>query len=489
MVPGSARNWIAVNALQQSNLDKKMKTKNMTTLRIKKSSGRSPLRLGFLLIPLALACFALSPVAEAVTPAPDGAYPGFNTAEGLNALAPATPGVWNTAIGGYALSSSAPGGLGNTAVGLNSLRHNTTGRFNSALGVNSLLFNSIGSENVGIGYFALDFNTDGNHNTAVGFGASFANTGDNNTAVGWKALFHNTSGVENTVVGTLALANNQIGGANCAFGNLALASSTAGFAFSNAFGWRALQLNTTGQVNNAFGSTALFSNNNGSHNSAFGDRALISNVSGSFNTAIGDRAGESITGSGNVCIGQNVFGVGGLNDRTYIRNVLNTFQPLSAGVVGFVTIGPGGQLGNGSFSSQRYKDDIKPMDKASEQLYALKPVSFRFKQEFEPTHSQQYGLIAEEVEKVNPDLVIRNEQGEVQGVRYDSISNMLLNEFLKEHRKVEELKKDFHATVAQQQKEIQVLTAQLKEQAAQIQKVSAQLEVAKPAPQTVLNNQ
>jgi septal ring factor EnvC (AmiA/AmiB activator) len=129
------------------------------------------------------------------------------------------------------------------------------------------------------------------------------------------------------------------------------------------------------------------------------------------------------------------------------------------------------------------------MDKASETILALKPVTFRYKEKIDPERLQQFGLVAEEVEKVNPALVTRDAEGKVFTVRYEAVNAMLLNEFLKEHRKVEQLKNDFQATVAEQQKEIQALTAQLKEQAAQIQKVSAQLEVSKAAPQTVLNNQ
>jgi uncharacterized coiled-coil protein SlyX len=153
----------------------------------------------------------------------------------------------------------------------------------------------------------------------------------------------------------------------------------------------------------------------------------------------------------------------------------------------------GTKLGYVNLSSRRYKDDIKPMDHASEVILALKPVTFRYKKEFDPTQGPGYGLIAEEVEKVNPDLVSHNDKGEIMTVRYDAVNAMLLNEFLKEHRKVAELR----STVAEQQKGIEVLTARLNEQATQIQKVSAQLaaasppsgglEASKPAPQVVNN--
>ena len=122
------------------------------------------------------------------------------------------------------------------------------------------------------------------------------------------------------------------------------------------------------------------------------------------------------------------------------------------------------------------------MDKASEAILALKPVSFRYKKELDPDGIQQFGLLAEEVEKVNPDLIARDEEGKIMSVRYEAVNAMLLNEFLKEHRKVERLE----ATVAQQHKDFEAALAELK---GQIQKVSAQVEMSRPAPQTVLNNQ
>ena len=133
-------------------------------------------------------------------------------------------------------------------------------------------------------------------------------------------------------------------------------------------------------------------------------------------------------------------------------------------------------------SSERFKDVIKPMDRASEAIHALKPVTFRYKQEFDPEDISQFGLVAEEVEKVNPDLVARDADGKAYTVRYEAVNAMLLNEFLKEHRKVEQLTKNFKSKLAEQQKQIEALTAGL-------QKVSAQLELSRPAPQTVLNNQ
>ena len=172
-----------------------------------------------------------------------------------------------------------------------------------------------------------------------------------------------------------------------------------------------------------------------------------------------------------------------MSNSCYIGNIWNQSGGSQA-----VYVNSEGKLG-ALVSSRRFKDEIKPVEDDSKVLYGLKPVSFRYKPEIEPTRPLGFGLIAEDVEKVNPDLVTRGADGKANSVRYDAVNAMLLNEFLKEHRKVENLKNDFQATVAQQQKEIAALTATVKEQAAQIQKVSAQLELNKPAPQTVLNGQ
>ena len=151
-------------------------------------------------------------------------------------------------------------------------------------------------------------------------------------------------------------------------------------------------------------------------------------------------------------------------------------------------------------SSKRFKENIKPMDKSSEALLALKPITFRYKKEIDPAGTPQFGLVAEEVEKVNPALVVRDKNGQVYSVRYDAVNAMLLNEFLKEHGKVEELASTVakqQATIAQQRRDFQAkigefeatITAQLKEQAEQIQKVSAQIEASQSAPRTASNDQ
>ena len=433
-----------------------MKTKNMTILHFGTSTVRSPLRIGLprvqpiwilrglLLIPLALACFAVSPAAQAVSPPPDGGYPGGNTAEGQNALFGLTTGEFNTAVGFLALDS------------------NTTGSFNTALGAGTLFANTVDS-NTAVGAGALLSNTIGFGNTANGAFALVSNTtGLTNVANGYQALFSNTTGGKNTAIGTGALFSNTIGGENTATGLGALAA------------------NTTGVDNTANGLNALVANITGSGNTAIGSGALGFSTTGHGNTALGDGAGGNVTTASNaICVGSNGANV---SNSCFIGNIRGITTANNDAIA--VMIDSAGQLGTVS-SSRRYKTDIKPMDKGSESILALKPVSFRYKVQKDAT--PQFGLIAEQVAEVNPDLVVRDKNGEIYTVRYDAVNAMLLNEFLKEHRKVEEqqatiaqLKKDFGATIAQ-------LTARLDEQAAQIQNVSAQLEASKPAPQVVNN--
>jgi hypothetical protein len=260
---------------------------------------------------------------------------------------------------------------------------------------------------------------------------------------------------------------------------------------------------TTGTENTATGDNALFNNTTGTQNTVNGSGALVNNTTGSYNIALGAGAGEVVTTASHViCIGALGSNV---SNTCFIGNIRGVTTESDDAIP--VVIDSTLQLGTTS-SSRRYKTDIKPMDKASESILALKPVSFRYKVHKGTT--PQFGLIAEEVAEVNPDLVVRDDKGEVYTVRYDAVNAMLLNEFLKEHRKVQEQEatitqvkstvvkqgstiaqqqKDFQSTLAQQQEEIKALTASLKEQAAQIQKVSARLEVSKAAPQTVLNNQ
>jgi Chaperone of endosialidase len=396
---------------------------------------------------IALACFGLSPAVQAVNPPPDGGYPGGNTAEGQNALLSLTSGYYNT------------------AVGFSSLKGNTTGYLNTAVGIGALSSNTTGTSNTANGAAALYSNTTGQHNIANGGYALFSNTtGYSNIAIGTYTMYFNTTGNSNTAIGS----------------NGGLISGT-------------LWDNTTGSGNTAIGTLALRSSN-GDGNTGVGGGALI-NAGGSLNTALGQNAGSNLNGaeSNNIYIGANVGGVRGENNTvrigntditdTFISGISGTTVPSGAAVL----VDSNGHLGTVT-SSKRFKDNIKPMDKASEVLLALKPVTFRYKKEIDPAGISQFGLVAEDVEKVNPDLLVRDQEGTPYTVRYEAVNAMLLNEFLKEHRRVQELeatvaqqRKDSEATAVRQQKQIDALTAGL-------QKVSAQLEASRSAPQVADSN-
>jgi hypothetical protein len=404
------------------------------------------------LIALTLGCFALLPAARAVDPPPDGGYPGANTAEGTKSLFSLTSGIWNTALGFQALFTDTTGSF-NTATGVRTLYSNTTGYWNTATGVQTLYSNTIGFWNTATGVNALVFNTSGLANTATGVQALYSNsTGSGNTATGVSALAFNTTGTQNTALGELTLYLNTTGSFNTAIGSGALC-------------------NTTGFGNTATGGNALLSNTTGSYNIGIGVGALNLNTTGNHNIALGFGAGTNVTTASNViCIGADQAGAN-MSNRCYIGQIRGVMTGRPDAIP--VLIDSDAQLGTAS-SSRRFKKEIKPMDSASEAILRLKPVTFHYKSD--NTNTPQFGLTAEEVAEVNPDLVVRDKSGEIYTVRYDAVNAMLLNEFLKEHRKNQE-----------QQKQIDVLTAQLKEQAAQIQKVSAQLEASKPAPHVVNN--
>ena len=356
-----------------------------------------------LLITLALLCFVPLPKVQAVVPPPDGGYPNFTTAEGTKALQSLTTGSANTAVGWFSLST------------------NAAGSFNTATGAGSLLFN----------------------------------TADQNTAFGAAALLFNTTGINNTAVGAAALSNNTTAEGNTANGAFALFS------------------NTEGVINTASGAAALSSNTTGSNNTAIGSGALQNNTTGSGNIALGQAAGISLTtGNNNIDIAQGglpgesaTIRIGGGNqERTFIGGILGN-GPFGCDV----SIDPvTSQLGVGAcISSERFKKDIDSMDKASEAIFSLKPVTFHYKND--KTNIPQFGLIAEEVAKVNPALIAVDKEGKPYSVRYQQINAMLLNEFLKARRQIDA-----------QQKQIDALTEGL-------QKVNAQLEASKPAPQVVKN--
>jgi hypothetical protein len=370
-----------------------------------------------LLIPLAVICFGLAPMVQAVGPDTEGSIAGSNNGEGVGVLVSRTSGIWNTGTGFEALNHLTAGNQ-NTATGIRALFSDTSGGFNTATGVYSLYFNTIGFFNSATGAYSLTNNSDGNYNTANGYSALYFNAeGDANTATGFAALYHNNTGFFNTAVGYSAGTNQTSGSNNIYIGDAGLAGESNVIAIG------------------AFASS--------------GTPYAFTYIGGIYDSLVDDRP-------------------------VYVR---------SDGALGTLV------------SSRRYKEEIKPMGKASEALFALKPVTFRYKQETDPSHKLSFGLIAEDVAEISADLVSRDKEGKPQTVRYEAVNAMLLNEFLKEHRKVEEqeatishLKTEFQTAVVQQQKEIQALTAQLKEHAAQIQKVSAQLQVSKSAEQMAGND-
>jgi Chaperone of endosialidase len=349
----------------------------------------------FLTLLVVLCLSAAGPKAEAVIPPPDGGYPGFNTAEGTKALFSLTAGSANTAVGWFSLFSD------------------TTGSFNTATGAGALLFNAA-DENTAFGTAALLSNT----------------TGFENTANGTLALFSNTTGVQNTAVGYSALSSNTTAGANSSGANTAI-------------GAFALGSTITGGANTAIGYAALF-NATGGGNIALGDLAGFDVTTGDSNILIGNRgvAADAAT----IRIGSE------FQTRTFIAAIRGVTTGVADAVN--VVIDSNGQLGTIS-SSRRFKKEIKPMDQISEAVLALKPVTFHYK--IDKRDTPQFGLIAEEVAKVNPDLVVRDKNGEIYTVRYDAVNAMLLNEFLKEHREVAELK----ATVADLAAQLQKVTAQM----------------------------
>src|SRR6266576_660525 len=442
-----------------------------------------------------------------------------NTANGAFALFSNTTGSDNVATGFQALFSNTTG-TGNTAMGFGALFSNTTvgvnvGGSNTAIGFQALVTNTTGFENTAVGYKALLNNETSNFTTAVGAFALQNNISPNNTAAGFGALTSNTTGDSNTAVGSQALASNTQGGGNTAVGGNALASNLG--AGNSAFGIGALQAKQLGGLNTAMGDNALFSLTglsamNSNNNTALGALALFSLTAGDSNTAVGLEAGQHLTtgnsntimgfqagtnlttGAGNIYIASpgaasesNTIRIGNAQVATFIAGINGVDEGSPTAVFINTTTG---QLGTiPPPSSRQYKKEIKPMDKVSETILALKPVTFHYKSDHAGT--PQFGLIAEEVAEVNPDLILRDNKGDVYSVRYDAVNAMLLNEFLKEHRKVQEQEAmiaQLKSTLAKketidahQQEQIEALTAGL-------EKVSAQLEASKPAPQTVLND-
>jgi hypothetical protein len=406
----------------------------------------SPVRLSVVL--LAITSFWFSPDTRAVSPTPDGLYFGANTAEGgAGALFSLTAGTNNTAVGSEALFSL------------------TTGKQNTAVGAQALK-NDTGDKNTAIGFQALVRNTTGDSNTAGGWRALFKNTaGDRNTASGRETLFSNTTGFENTGTGAVALQNNTTGNDN------------------TATGFAALNNNTTGAVNTAVGTGSLVNSGTGDLNIALGFGAGVNLTAGANNIYIGDLG--AATESNIIRIGAEVtvrdqFGVlHPAHAATYIAGISDA--EASGGDPVFIT--STGKLGTVNVpSSARFKEEIEPMDKASEAILALKPVAFRYKKELDPKGTPQFGLVAEEVEKVAPDLVKRDRDGKVQTVRYDAVNAMLLNEFLKAYRRIEEQER----AIAELKAEVAGLTARVNKQAEQVLPISV-AEISKLDAQQIAN--
>jgi len=339
-----------------------------------------------------LISFAISSNSLALDPPPGGGYPGDITALGQDALFNQIndKNVENTAIGFEALYGNTLG-VGNTAVGANALHDNISGDSNTAIGNLALTKNTTGFSNTAVGDTALRYNTAGVSNTAIGSQVLGLSGGDGNTAVGDGAQFYTS----------------------------------------------------TGEFNTAIGQNALTFTTSGNENVAVGHGALSQNATGSYNIGIGSVAGQKLsTGSHNIEIGNQgtatdnrIIRIGELrtHKNTYMAGISGV--TVAAGVA--VIIDDKGHLGTVT-SSARYKEAIKPMDKSSEAIFSLNPVSFRYKQKLDPQRILQFGLVAEEVADVNPDLVARDEDGKPYTVRYEAVNAMLLNEFLKEHKKVED---------------------------------------------------
>src|SRR5262249_15772491 len=390
----------------------------------------------------------------------------------------------NTAYGDHALEHN--NGFFDSAFGASALEFNTNGNYNSATGAFALRNNPTGIYNTADGYAALYTNTHGSNNTATGIGTLLQNDANNNTADGYQALGCNPAGFNNLCTGFLGLFASRFGDDNTATGGKALYGNTFGSHntadgygtlytnftgdFNTALGFKVLLNNTSAGNNAGVGSWALFNNTEGSDNSAVGYSALFFNNTRFANAALGNGAGINVTTADHViCVGNPGANVSNSCFIGNIRGVTTTYQDAIP-----VYIDSAGQLGTVS-SSRRFKDEIRPMDKATESILRLKPVTFHYKSDSNCT--PQFGLIAEEVAQSNPDPVVRDENGEIYTVRYDAVNAMLLNEFLKEHQTVQELK----ASAAKQEKQIEALTSGL-------QKVSAQIEANSFYREIVLNN-
>ena len=391
-------------------------------------------------------------------------YSSFNTAVGDLALNLNTTGNRNTALGAYALRSNDQG-TGNTASGYRALRNNTSGSSNTAHGASTLRSNTGGYNNTATGYFALFSNTSGNNNTATGgdallynttgvrnvasgFRALRANTtGSRNTATGSGALRYNTTGEQNTGTGTYTLFSNSDGARNTASGFSALRNNTSGFN-NTASGWNALRSNITGAGNTASGVEALYSNTAGSFNTAIG-RLALHDSTGARNIALGYEAGSnSTTGSDSIFIGNPglaadvetiKIGLEGGQESTFIAGIRGKTTGVNDAIA--VLIDSNGQLGTES-SSREVKQDIQDLGSLANRLLDLRPVAFRYRQHAaaDPETPLQFGLIAEEVAEVFPELVVYDDEGKPETVKYHLLSSLLLGELQKQQGELDDLR-------------------------------------------------
>jgi trimeric autotransporter adhesin len=362
-----------------------------------------------------------------------------NTAMGTSALFNLSAASANTAAGAQALEFNTTGQY-NSAFGYQALTSNTSGSLNAALGIFALLFNTTGTQNSAFGSYSLYSNTTGGNNTATGMESLTNNTsGAGDTANGYQALYTNTSGNRNNATGDGALFSNTTANDNNAMGTNALHENSTG-TLNNAVGNFALEFNSIGNNNNAVGYGSLLNNTTGSDNSGQGYFSLAGNTTGNLNIGVGYKAGVNLTsGSNNIDIGNsgvaaesNIIRIGtpGTQSATFIAGIAGT--NISGGAT--VVVSSSGQLGVVS-SSRRYKEDIQPMGSISDRIYALRPVTFRYRQPgLDGSKSVQIGLIAEDVVSVLPELVVYNQDGQPESVAYHLLPTLLLNELQKEHQ-------------------------------------------------------
>jgi hypothetical protein len=349
-------------------------------------------------------------------------------------------------------------GVGNALAQTNQTKFGTgalsmdAGDANSAFGQSALLSNTTGSFNTATGLGALQTSSTGNNNTATGANALFANTiGIANTANGYSALSNNTTGNDNNASGVKALYGNTTGYRNAAVGNYALVNNTSGFS-NEAAGFGALWHNTTGSNNTATGYAALYSNTTGSNNIAIGPYAAYYPTTGSGNIHIGNHG----TAADNAAIR---IGVQGTQKSTSIAGISGVNVTGGATVV----VNTLGQLGVRS-SSRRYKEDIRSMGDSSERLLKLRPVTFEYKQADEKGQKpKQYGLIAEEVAQVMPELVVYNQKGQPEAIAYEALAPLLLNELKREHARADARVTGLRRQLVAQAEELALMKSQIAE--------------------------